>query len=89
MTEREMIAPGRGIMTATHRGGTLTAIATIAGEAAVAVTVVVIVAAGVGARTASATVTERGTGIEIGIEIAAGAGPSAERSLQAGVEVRN
>lgn len=93
MTERETIAPERGIMTAIHQGGTLTAIATIAEEAAVAVTVVVVVAAGVGARTASETVTERGTGIEteieIGIEIAAGAGPSAELSLQVGVEVRN
>lgn len=90
MIAREMTAPGRGNMTASHQGGTLTAIATIAGEAAVAVTVVA--AAGVGARIASETATERGigieTGTEIGIEIAAGAGHTAGLGPEAGVEVR-
>lgn len=91
MIVRETTAPERGIMTATHREGTPTAIATIAGEAAVAVTVVA--AAGVGARIAPVTATERGTGIgtgtEIGIcEIAVGAGHTAELGLEAGVEVR-
>lgn len=90
MIVRETTAPGRGIMTATHRGGTRTVIATIAGEAAVAVTAEA--AAGVGARIASETVTERGIGIErgteIGTEIAAGAGQTAELGPEAGVEVR-
>lgn len=88
MIVRETTAPGRGIMTATHRGGTRTVIATIAGEAAVTVEA----AAGVGARIASETVTERGIGIErgteIGTEIAAGAGQTAELGPEAGVEVR-
>lgn len=90
MTVRGMTAPGRGIMTATHQGGTLTAIATTAGEVAVAATVGA--AVGVGARTAFETVTERGTGIgtetgtETGIEIEAGAGPTAELDLEAEVE---
>lgn len=92
MTVRGTTVPGRGIMTATHQGGTRTAIATTAGEVAVAVTVEA--AAGVGARTVSEIVTERGTGIgtetgtEIGIEIEAGAGPTAELCLEAEVEVR-
>lgn len=81
MTEREMIVPERGIMTATHQEGTLTAIAIIAGEAAVTV----VVAAAVGARTTFETVKERE--IEIGTEIAAEASHSAEHSLQAGAEV--
>lgn len=80
MIVREMTAQGREIMTATHQGGTYTAIATIVGEAAVAVTVEV--AAGVGAKIA--TVTERG----IETEIEAGAGHRAELGPEAGVEVR-
>ncbi len=91
MIVREMTAPGRGIMTASHQGETHTAIATTAGEAAVVVTAVA--AVGVGARIASATATERGieteTGTEIGIEIAAGAGHTAELGPEAGVEVIN
>lgn len=92
MTVRETIAPGRGIMTVTHPGGTRTAIATIAEEVAAGVTVEAAVVAGVGAKTASGTATESATGTEIetgteiGIGIAAGAGPSAELALEAGVE---
>ncbi len=90
MIVREMTAPGRGIMTATHQGGTHIVIATIAGGAAVAVTVVAAVE--VGARIASETVTEKGIGIETGteieIEIAAGADHTAEPGLEVGVEVR-
>lgn len=85
MIARETIALGRGIMIATHQGGTLTVTAIIAGEA------VVIVAAGaeVGVKTVLETATERGTGIGIETEIEAGAGPSAELDPEAGVEVRN
>ena len=87
MTVREMIALGRGIMIATHQGGTRTVIATIAGE--VAVIVVVAVGAEVGVKTVFETANERErereTGIEI--EIVAGAGLSAELDPEAGVEV--
>lgn len=86
MTVSETIAPGRGIMIATRREGTLTVNATIAEEAAAAVTVVVVAEAGAGAKTVSETVTE--TGKETGIEIAPGAGPSVELGREVEVEVR-
>jgi len=83
MTVKETTAPERGITIATHRGGTRTASATIAGEAGVTVEA----GAEVGAKTAFETATERGIEIETGIEIAAGAGPAAELAPGAGVEV--
>lgn len=90
MIARETTAPGRGIMIATHQGGTRTVNATIAGEAAVAVTAEV--AAAVGARIACVTGTGREREIETGTEreteIAAGAGHTAEPGPEAGVEVR-
>lgn len=90
MIVRETTAPGRGIMNATHQGGTRTAIATIAGEAAVVV--IVVAAVGVGAKIVSETATGRGRGIgtetEIGTVIAPGAGHTAELGLEAGAEVR-
>lgn len=81
---------GRGIIIASHQGGTPIVIVTIAGEAAVAVTAEVV--AEVGARIAPENETERGIGIEIvreiGREIAAGAGQTAELGPGAEVEVR-
>lgn len=88
MTVSGMTVTGRGIIIASHHGGTRTGIGIIAGEAAVAVTVEV--AAGVGARIASETVREKGRGtetvIERGSEIAAGAAQTAELAPGAEVE---
>lgn len=87
MTESVMNATGRGITIASRHGGTRTATAIIAGEAAVVVTAEV--AAEVGARTVSETAREKGRGTETvtgrGTEIAAGAVQTAE--LDPGAEV--
>lgn len=88
MTVSGMTVTGRGIIIASHHGGTRTEIGIIAGEAAVAVTVEA--AAEVGARIASETVREKGRGTETvterGSEIAAGAAQTAELAPGAEVE---
>lgn len=88
MTVNGMTVTGRGIIIASHHGGTRTEIGIIAGEAAVAVTVEV--AAEVGARIASETVRGKGRGTETvterGSEIAAGAAQTAELAPGAEVE---
>lgn len=66
MTVREMIAPGRGTMTACLQGGILIVTVTIVEEVEAAVTVEA--AAEVGVKSAFETVTGRGKETGIGIE---------------------